>query len=102
MSVSKKRILISKWVADAWDKIKKQPDMMKHSFLKSGLSKNLNDTEDDQIKISSIGDYTKSSAESEFTLLEDDEESGSEREFSEVDTGYSNDLTESYSELESV
>ena len=39
-----------------------------------------------------------SSAEREFTLLEDDEESGSESEFTEY---FCNDLTESDSELES-
>ena len=37
----------------------------------------------------------------EFTLLEDDEESGSETKFTEVDTDYSNDLTKSDSDLES-
>ena len=36
----------------------------------------------------------------EFPLLEDDEESESESEFTEVDTDYSNDLTESDSEPE--
>ena len=41
------------------------------------------------------------STEREFTLLEDDEESGSESEFTEVDTDYSNYLTGSDSELES-
>ena len=41
------------------------------------------------------------SAEREFTLLEDDEESGSESEFTEVDTDYFNDLAQSDSELES-
>ena len=41
------------------------------------------------------------SAERKLTLLEDDEDSGSESEFMEVDTDYSNDLTESDSEVES-
>lgn len=41
------------------------------------------------------------SKEKELTLLKDDEESGSENEFTEGDTDYSNDLTESESELES-
>ena len=34
------------------------------------------------------------SVEKEITLLEDDEENGSESEFTEVDTDYSNDLSE--------
>ena len=51
-------------------------------------------TEDDQIKIGEIKDYTMPSVEKEITLLEDDEENGSESEFTEVDTDYSNDLSE--------
>ena len=47
--------------------------MMKHCFLKCGLSNNLDGTEDDQkIKIRGIEDYTVPSTEREFTLLEDD------------------------------
>ena len=46
-------------------------------------------------------DYTMPSKEKELTILKDDEESGSESEFKEVDTDYSNDLTESDSEIES-
>ena len=51
-----------------------------------------------KIKKRGIENYTISSAEREFNLLEDDEESGSESEFTEY---FSNDLTESDSELES-
>ena len=58
-------------------------------------------TEDDQIKIRRIEDCTMPSGERKFTLLEDDEESESESEFTEFDTDYANDLTECDSELES-
>ena len=91
---SKRRILTTKWVADAWEKILKKPDKIKYSFWKCELSNNLSGTEDDKMKISGIEDYTMPSAEREFTLLEDDKESGSESEFMEVDIVYSNDLTE--------
>ena len=43
-------------------------------------------------KIRGIEYYTMPSAEREFALLEDDKESGSESEFAEVDTDYSNDF----------
>ena len=75
--------------------------MIKDSLLNYGLSSNLNGTEDDQIKVMGIEDYRMPSTEREFTLLEDDEEGGSENEFTEVDTDYSNYLTGSDSELES-
>ena len=92
---SKRRILTTKWVADAWEKIKKEPDKIKYSFLKYGLSNNLSGTEDDKMKISGIEEYTMPPAEREFTLLEDDKESGSDSEFMEVDNACSNDLTKS-------
>ena len=46
----KPRILTTKWVSDAWEKIKKKSGMKKYSFLKFDLSNNLDGTEDDQIK----------------------------------------------------
>ena len=69
--------------------------------MKCGLSNNLDGTEDNQIKITATEDYTMTSVEREFTFLEDDDKSGSESEFMEVDTDYFNDLTESDSALES-
>ena len=94
LSVAKRRVLATKWVSDSWEKIKKQQDMIKHSFLKCGLSNNLDGTEDDQIKIRGIEDYAMPSAEREFTLLKDDKEKGSESEFTDVDIDYSNDLAD--------
>ena len=69
--------------------------------MKCELSSNLVGTEDDQIKLWRIVDYTMLSAEKDFTVLKDDEESESESKFTKVNTDYSNDLTESYSESES-
>ena len=57
--------------------------MIKLFFSKCGLSNNFDGTEHDQIKIRAIEDYAKHSTEREFTLLEDDEGSGSESEFTE-------------------
>ena len=70
--------------------------------MKCGFSNNLDGTEDDQIKIRGIENFTMPSAEREFTVLEDDKDSGSESEFTEVDINYSNDSTESDPELESA
>ena len=58
-------------------------------------------TQDDQANIREIEDHTMASAETKFTLLEDDEESGRESDFTVVGTNYSNDLTEYDSEVES-
>ena len=72
--------------------------MQKDGFQQLRFSNNLDGTEDDQIKIRRIEEYTTPSGERKFTLLE---ESESESEFTEVDTDYANDLTECDSELES-
>ena len=74
--------------------------MTKHSFLKCGLSSNLNGTEDDQTKRRGIEVYTMLSAKREFPLFMMTWEWKWDR-FHEVDTDYSNDLTESDPELES-
>ena len=74
--------------------------MIKHYSLKCGLSNNLDGTEDDQLKIRGTEDYALPFALRE-TDLEDDEENGSESDFSEVDNDYSNDMIESGSELKS-
>ena len=65
LSVARRRILTTRWVANAWEKIKKQRDMIKHYFLKCGLS-NSDGTEDDQIKIKQIEDYKMPSSEREL------------------------------------
>ena len=65
------------------------------------LFNNLSGTEDDQIQVGGIDDYTMPSVERKFTLLQDYEESGNESEFKEVDSDYSNDLAESNSQLKS-
>ena len=69
-------------------KIRKQPDTIKILFRK--LSNNLDGTEDDQTKISGTKVFAMPSMES-----------WSDSKFTEVDTDYSNDLTESEFEPES-
>lgn len=97
-----KRELNTKWVAKAWQKIKKQPDMTKHSFMKRRLSNNLNGSADNQIKIQRNLRLYNTSPREEFNLLKDDQTTGSEDEFTafekvDKDTDDSS-LTESESE----
>ena len=58
---------------------------IKLSFLNYGLPNNLNKSRDDQIKIRGIEDYTMPPPVRKFTLLEDDQASGSDDEFTEVE-----------------
>ena len=77
LSVAKRRILTRKWVADAWRKIKKQPDMIKHSFSKCGFFNNLHGTKDDQIKNKGNWRLHNAFRREGVYSLEGDKESGS-------------------------
>ena len=47
----------TKLVGDAWESVKKQKDLIKHSFKKYGLSRNLDSGEDALINIKNIVGY---------------------------------------------
>ena len=70
-------LFTNKWDAEVWGKIKKQPGMIKHSFLKRELPNNLNESENDQIKIRWIEYHKMPSPEREFTPLENGKAGGS-------------------------
>ena len=44
------RIKTTKWVGDAWEEVCKDVDFMKGTFIKTGLSVNINGSEDHLIK----------------------------------------------------
>ena len=47
---SELRIKTTKWVGDAWEEVCKDVDFMKGTFIKTGLSVNINGSEDHLIK----------------------------------------------------
>ena len=57
LTAGKRRFLSTKLVGDAWESVKKQKDLIKHSFKKCGLSKNLDRSEDALINIKNIVGY---------------------------------------------
>ena len=77
LPVSERRILTTKCVANAWEKIKMETEMIKHRFLKCGLSNNLDGTEDHYLHINGIEGYTFPKEVSEFQTNEsNDSDSG--------------------------
>ena len=77
--LSDRRIVTTKWVGNAWDKIKSQKDTIQHSFLKCGLTNALDGSENDLVKIQGIEDYTFPEPEKEFQLVSNsDGDSGPE------------------------
>ena len=52
---SERRVLTTKWVADAWQKVSKNKDMVICSFVKCGK---LDGSEDDQVNVRGLEGYT--------------------------------------------
>ena len=65
-----KRVLTTTWVADAWDRVKKQTDVIKHSFKKYSLSNNADGSEDNLAIIKGTERYKMPLSEKEFQLVE--------------------------------
>ena len=66
LSASERRVLTTKWVGGAWDRIKKDKELIRHSFKKCGLSNDLNGSEDALVKIKGIEGYKMPLPEKEF------------------------------------
>ena len=57
LPVSERRVLTTKWVAKGWEKVSRNKEIIKRSFVKCGISHNLDGTEDNDINIEGIPDY---------------------------------------------
>ena len=68
-AVGERRVLTTKWVVEALDRVKKQSDVIKHSFRKCGLSNNVDGSEDDLHVIKDIEGSELPLPEKEFQLL---------------------------------
>ena len=56
-SLHQMRKMTTKWVGESWHRVKKQKDLIKQTFKKCGLSKNLDGGEDALFNIKSIEGY---------------------------------------------
>ena len=54
ISTAQRRVLITKWVANAWQLIKEDKRLIKRSFLKCGISNALDGSENDLVNIKGI------------------------------------------------
>ena len=57
ISASDRRILMTKWIATAWQEVCGKKDMIVRSFKKCGLSLNLDGSEDEQLSVEGLPDY---------------------------------------------
>ena len=72
--VSEKRVLTTKWVAEGWGKVLRNKEIIKKSFVKCGISQNLDETEDNDINIEGIPDYKLPQPDREFEMDDSSDE----------------------------
>ena len=72
ISAAQRRVLITKWVANAWQLIKEDKNLIKRSFLKCGISNALDGSENDLVNIKGIEGYALPTPDEEYELLEDE------------------------------
>ena len=96
MTASRRRVLITRWVGQAWEEVCTNKDMIIRSFLKCGISVAVDGSQDSQINISGLDGYEVGESDSEpedkdedpFADVENDsnEEGTQETEEEEEDT----------------
>ncbi len=57
LTASERRVLTTKWVGNAWEKLSENKDMIIRSFVKCGITSNVDGSEDDQVNIKGLEDY---------------------------------------------
>ena len=76
MNASQRRVLMTKWVDEAWSKAGKMKDSIIRSFKKCGLSVGLDGSENDEVNIEGLPEYQMPSTfvqDNECVLDHDDE-----------------------------
>ena len=71
LAVGERRFLTTKWVDGTWGRLKKQKDLIKHSFKKCGLSNCLDRSEDTLINIKNIERHKIPLPEKKFQMIEE-------------------------------
>ena len=90
LKAGERRVLTTKWVdTRRWKRVKKEKDLIKHSFRKCGLSNNLDGGEDALVNIKSIEGYKIPLAKKEFQMIEEtdsegDDDDSDDNEFEEL------------------
>ena len=61
-------MLTTKWVAEGWERVSRNKEIIKRSFVKCRISHNLNGTKDNDINIEGIPDYKLPQPDREFEM----------------------------------
>ena len=87
ITASEKRILVTKWVGNAWAEVSSNRDMADSSFKNCGISLLLDGSENGNVHIESIEDYQFPTANeiTEFQLESESENEDEEEDAYEID-----------------
>ena len=58
INASKRHILLTKWIGQTWEEISSKKEMVCRSFKKCGISVAIDGSEDDEINIKGLEDYS--------------------------------------------
>ena len=82
INASARRVLITKWVGQAWEEISEDKEMIIRSFYKCGISVPIDGSGDSQIHIEGLEDYAVDEDDGDYTdgdpFSDGEEESGSD------------------------
>ena len=83
LNASQRRVLMTKWIGEAWSKVGKIKDSIIRSFKKCGLSVALDGSENDEVNIGGLPEFQMSSdfVRDNDYVLDDDNESEKENEY---------------------
>ena len=99
LPVSERRVLTTKWAAEGWEKVSRNKKIVKRSFVKCGISHNLDGAEDNDINIEGIPDYKLPQPDRGFEMDDSNDEEDSDEVVTECEEAVDNN--ESYSEGDS-
>jgi transposase-like protein len=84
MTASQRRVLITKWVGQAWDEVSAKKDMIKRAFEKCGISVPIDGSRDSCINIEGLSDYKVEEQEEGLYVMDTDSDVESESDDSDT------------------
>ena len=102
LPVSERRVLTTKWVVEGWEKISRNKEIIKRSFVKCGISHNLDGTEDNDINIEGIPEYKLPQPERDFEMYDSSDEEDDDEVLTECEEAVDNNESDSEGNCDSV
>ena len=93
---SERRVLLTRWVGNAWDHICSNREMVKRSFKKCGIKVNIDGSENALVHLEGISEYVMPEADEEFHMdtSTDENDTSDEENFELIDAEEAVDTVE--------